>query len=78
MSGNFENVVVAYLEEKIKFDAHCLRRAMKGLGTDEAVLVEILCTRSNSDIEKIKEAYKKGVVRLLLLLLLLVYYCCFY
>ena len=62
LSGNFENIIVAFLEEKIKYDAHCLRSAMKGLGTDEAVLVEILCTRTNADIEKIKDAYKKGIL----------------
>ena len=54
--------MVAFLEEKIKFDAHCLRSAMKGAGTDEAVLVEILCTRSNKEIGEIKDAYKKGNV----------------
>ena len=52
--------MVAFLEEKIKFDAHCLRSAMKGAGTDEAVLVEILCTRTNKEIGEIKDAYKKG------------------
>jgi len=30
----------------------------QGLGTDEHVLVEVICTRSNTQIKAFKEAYK--------------------
>lgn len=60
LSGNFEECVLALLEPKISFDAKCLRRAMKGVGTDESVLIEILCTRTNNEINEIKQAYKTG------------------
>ena len=52
--------MLALLEPKAVYDAKCLRRAMKGLGTDEAVLIEILCTRTNAEIKEIVATYKKG------------------
>jgi hypothetical protein len=58
LSGHFLQVVLALLQPAIMYDAEELHRAMKGAGTDEDALIEILCTRSNSDILKIKAAYK--------------------
>ena len=34
-------------------------QAMKGLGTDEDTLVEILCTRSNAQIDALQATYTK-------------------
>jgi hypothetical protein len=59
LSGHFFDLVMALMHTQSQFDASELRRAMKGLGTDESVLIEILCTRSNAQIAKIKQDYKK-------------------
>lgn len=39
-------------------DAHLLRKAMKGFGTDEDGLINIICRRSNEQRQLINRAYK--------------------
>ncbi|XP_072017421.1 annexin A4-like [Amphiura filiformis] len=58
LRGDFENVILGLMDPPALFDARCLKNAMKGAGTDEKVLVEILCTRTNDQIKAIKAAYK--------------------
>ncbi|XP_071503582.1 annexin A13-like [Diadema antillarum] len=55
--GSLEKTVDAMLDPPAVYDARTLREAMKGLGTDENTIIEIMCTRLNAEIEAIKMAY---------------------
>uniref|UniRef100_A0A5K3FA65 Annexin n=1 Tax=Mesocestoides corti TaxID=53468 RepID=A0A5K3FA65_MESCO len=63
ISGNFFKVCRALCLEPDLFDAEQLREALKGVGTDEDCLIEILCCRTNGQIARIKETYKKAFNR---------------
>lgn len=47
LSGDFEELILALLMTPSEYDAHCLHNAVRGLGTDENVLITILATRSS-------------------------------
>lgn len=57
--GNFENLLVALLTPTLDFYCKEIKDAMDGIGTDEQVLIEILCTLSNYEINLIKAHYNK-------------------
>uniref|UniRef100_A0A1A8NV98 Annexin n=2 Tax=Nothobranchius rachovii TaxID=451742 RepID=A0A1A8NV98_9TELE len=58
LSGDFRKLVLSMLKTPAEFDASELRSAMKGAGTDEACLIEILSSRSNEQIKEINRLYK--------------------
>ncbi|KAG5450042.1 Annexin A11 [Clonorchis sinensis] len=59
LSGHFYECVEALCYSPTDLDAMQLRKAMKGAGTDESALIEILCSRSNEQIKRIKEAFAR-------------------
>ncbi|XP_009999084.1 PREDICTED: annexin A7 isoform X3 [Chaetura pelagica] len=58
LSGNIEELILALFMPSTYYDAWSLRHAMKGAGTQERVLIEILCTRTNQEIREIVNCYK--------------------
>jgi len=59
LGGHYEDVVLALFKKPIEYDASELHRALHGAGTDEHVIIEILCSRTNEEISDIKDAYFK-------------------
>jgi annexin A7/11 len=56
-SGNFEKVLVALLTPTIEYYCQELNIAMSGAGTDEDVLIEVMCAMSNVEIKQIGATY---------------------
>uniref|UniRef100_A0A674PGF9 Annexin n=1 Tax=Takifugu rubripes TaxID=31033 RepID=A0A674PGF9_TAKRU len=59
LSGDFRKLVMALLKTPAEFDAYELNSSIKGAGTDEACLIEILSSRSNAEIKEINRIYKQ-------------------
>uniref|UniRef100_A0A669BH48 Annexin n=1 Tax=Oreochromis niloticus TaxID=8128 RepID=A0A669BH48_ORENI len=59
LSGDFRKLVMAMLKTPTEFDASELNSAIKGAGTDEACLIEVLSSRSNAEIKEINRIYKQ-------------------
>lgn len=56
---NFENVIIGLFYSPIDYDCFQLRKALKGITTDDDALIEILCTRQQNTIEEINKRYSE-------------------
>ncbi len=63
LHGKFEDVMVALFNEPVEYDADQLREAMKGAGTNEDTLIEILASRHPNHLQLIKQKYKEKYKR---------------
>ncbi|KAL7980322.1 hypothetical protein Chor_014651 [Crotalus horridus] len=59
LSGHLEAVILGLLKTPGQYDASELKAAMKGLGTDEDTLIEIICSRTNQELAVINKVYKE-------------------
>ncbi|XP_044795602.1 annexin A10 isoform X2 [Bubalus bubalis] len=57
LSNHFKDVMVSLMYPPPSYDAHELWHAMKGAGTDENCLIDILASRTNGEIFQMREAY---------------------
>jgi len=58
-SGDYRKTILALFTDPIEYDVDSLYNAMKGLGTNEDTLIEILASRPGWYINKIKSKYKE-------------------
>ncbi|XP_078284732.1 annexin-B12-like [Rhinoraja longicauda] len=63
LTGNMEEIILALFKPTTYYDAWSLRKAMEGAGTQDRVLIEILCTRNNQQVNEIRRCYKEELER---------------
>ncbi|XP_077434191.1 annexin A5a [Vanacampus margaritifer] len=59
LGGLFESLIVALMTPPVLYDATLLHKAIKGVGTDDDVLIEILASRSGPRLRDVVKVYKK-------------------
>ena len=57
LSGDFKDSAVGSFMTPTEYDCYCLNGAMKGLGTKEGVLNEIIGSRTPQELQAIKQVY---------------------
>jgi annexin A7/11 len=57
LGGNLRTAIVALIQIETERWAEFLNKSLKGVGTDNRLLVDILCTKEADEIHKVKEAY---------------------
>nr|VZI51207.1 unnamed protein product [Spirometra erinaceieuropaei] len=57
LSGNFRRAVLYSFYDMAHVNAKACYKAMKGAGTDEQVLIDVICTSTNAEIRALKDAY---------------------
>eukprot|EP01043_Picozoa_sp_COSAG02_P117498 COSAG02_NODE_54022_length_298_cov_0.959799_1_plen_99_part_11 len=58
-SGDYKNFLTALVTPKAKLDAMAFEKAMRGIGTDDDLLIELVCTRTNGELIAARKAYCK-------------------
>lgn len=58
-SGNFERLLLDLCEERTELKCQYIHKATRGVGTDEGVIVQILCPCSDEKLKKINECYRR-------------------
>ena len=59
LHGKLENAMVALFLDPVEYDAQSLKNAMKGAGTDEDTLIEIIASRPPPILQAISATYEK-------------------
>lgn len=59
LTGNFDDIVIALLMPRFVYEAECMNKAIKGFGTKEKVIIELLCSKEAAEIEQLKQVYQE-------------------
>lgn len=54
--------MLALFQDTAEYEAEALKKAIKGAGTDELCVTEILCGNTNAAVAKVSKAYKGDLV----------------
>ena len=65
LSGDFKEAAMGSFMTPTEYDAYCLNGAMKGIGTKEGVLTEIIGSRTPQELQAIKQVYAANYGELL-------------
>ena len=59
LHGKLEDAFITLFTDQVETDADALKEAMKGAGTNEDTLIEIISSRTNEQLNLIKQCYKR-------------------
>ena len=65
LSGDFKEAVLGSFMTPTEYDSYCLNGALKGIGTKEGVLTEIIGSRTPQELQAIKQVYAANYGELL-------------
>ncbi|VDN14112.1 unnamed protein product [Dibothriocephalus latus] len=62
LSGDFGELVDLLFFTPAQLKAEICYKAIRGLGTDEDALIEVICTSNTEELKELKEEYAKGAL----------------
>lgn len=57
VSGDFLKTLEALLKPTVEYEAELVKKAMKGVGTDEKLLIELLLTKNGTEVKNLSETF---------------------
>ena len=59
LSGNFKETLIALFYTPTEYDCYQIQKAVEGIGTNEDTLIEIIASRSNEELNQIKQKFSQ-------------------
>lgn len=58
-SSDLSTLLISIYRDPVEYDAELLYRAMKGIGTDDDIVIEVICFRSFERLSQIKQKFQE-------------------